>query len=1138
MQSRELTVHLESEGTRYRGYRLRGREEISRLFEFKVDVAVPDSLDPQDLVGQSWQIVFRLHDEVVRRIPGIVAEVEEVYEPRWAIEGAWPVRVRLVPRVWRWSLRESCDVYVKSALSDILTERLQALGLTSDDYALRLVQNYPERELVVQYKESDLDFVSRSLEHLGASFYFLEKDGRDVVVFTDAQDGFDDGGIITYSATNTREGVYALGARTRAIPKLITLRDYNYRTPAVSLLAQTELPVGEAIEVTDYGDHFKTQGEGKWLADIRAQELMVRRRQYHGESVLPGLRAGAFYHIANVPRGAADVLVTSVEHEADFRRFLDDKPGPANAYTNRFTAIAKNVTFRPQRVTRKPRVFGVITGVIDAEATSTYAQLDDQGRYAVRFIFDTSDSSAGHASHRIRMIQPHAGAGYGMHFPLRPGVEVVLVCIDGDPDRPMIAGTVPNPQTGSPVTSSNAHRNVIRTGAGNEINIDDHSGNERIKMSTPKANTSFQLGAPNDPEVGAMLNTLGASTTVAQLGIGRITQLTADISLAKQVTSSGDISSVASEASTGAKAIAALAAIDGLASFVSGALQAAQAGKTLQINLAQQQQQKDTDAANQDLSKSDDSNAKLAADAAGGSQAAQTAYAQYNSDRTQYLKDLAQFDTDRDAFYQAQRQNADGCKINNTSTPLTGDWNQVVAAYTAATYAAAAHGPYDGAVYAAAQTVVSDQATLTADLAKLQTDATAMENAGIPAADVNADTASLSTYATAVDTVSKSRNNALDLQFTLQNDPNWEHIAEAETALTGENVLFSLFSALYALYTLIKTTQDKFDASLRWVGLGESVAKAEPRSHPTNKNIIQAFNLAGFDSPINTLGSDKNTTVYGGEKMLLWAPNLGIYANNEQAIKDEQSALDTLAKEKEKEYQDALKATTLKTFSPTDLLAKRKAAKEARGNADTAKALQASLKGVTAQGLLTLAADGHLTLASGGNSELVSSGKVWISAKNEADFVTTGGPVKIQASGAASIVSDTAAVSLTAASDNVGLDGNTVTATGTESASIVSGDWVIKSSSTDGISIQKRTAPNTPSFTLTPDAVLVDAGATGTITLQCGTTKIAISSSGIEASVAPSKLSLAAANATLKSGAGSVLVTSTGVEAGPLFKGG
>ena len=54
----------------------------------------------------------------------------------------------------------------------------------------------------------------------------------------------------------------------------------------------------------------------------------------------------------------------------------------------------------------------------------------------------------------LRMAQPYAGENHGMHFPLHKGTEVLLTFIDGDPDRPIVQGAVPNAETSSPVTSA------------------------------------------------------------------------------------------------------------------------------------------------------------------------------------------------------------------------------------------------------------------------------------------------------------------------------------------------------------------------------------------------------------------------------------------------------------------------------------------------------------------------------------------------------------------------------------------------------------------------------------------------------------------------------------------------------------
>ena len=109
-------------------------------------------------------------------------------------------------------------------------------------------------------------------------------------------------------------------------------------------------------------------------------------------------------------------------------------------------------------------------------AVGKFAKIDGEGRYVVKFLFDTAPPGERKASRAVRRIQPTAGPNYGMHFPLRPGVEVLMVFIDGDPDRPIIVGAVPNPVTPTPVDAGVSTKNRIRTESGVLFEIEDGAG--------------------------------------------------------------------------------------------------------------------------------------------------------------------------------------------------------------------------------------------------------------------------------------------------------------------------------------------------------------------------------------------------------------------------------------------------------------------------------------------------------------------------------------------------------------------------------------------------------------------------------------------------------------------------------------
>ena len=166
-------------------------------------------------------------------------------------------------------------------------------------------------------------------------------------------------------------------------------------------------------------------------------------------------------------------------------------------YRVEVTAISAAAQFRAEPRAVWPRIYGTEHGTVDGEADSEYAQLDEHGRYLVRFAFDESDLGDGKASTRVRMMQPHGGGVEGWHFPLRKGTEVLFTFLGGDPDRPVIAGVVPNALTPSPVTKGNQTRNVIQTGGRNRWRSRTKRGSSGSRSTTPYANTMIRMGSPN-----------------------------------------------------------------------------------------------------------------------------------------------------------------------------------------------------------------------------------------------------------------------------------------------------------------------------------------------------------------------------------------------------------------------------------------------------------------------------------------------------------------------------------------------------------------------------------------------------------------------------------------------------------------
>ncbi len=481
-----VSLSLESKGEAWdhvRVHRLSGREAISDLFSFDVGVVCEAGHELPDgaLPGADVTLIVEHGGDEVRRVHGILGPVREDLD---APGGRASYSLRIVPRALRLSLVETQDIYLERSVPEILKSKLERHDFGPDEFELRLLETYPTRDFVVQYRESDLAFVKRLCEHVGISFFFEHTGGCDKLVFTDHAAGFPpapQAEEIHHRPRGEALDVFALSVVSDLVPTSFIIQDYNYRTPQVDLSAVFDLESGNGGGVVEYGAHVKTPAEAERLAKVRGEERACRQKVYEGESALPALAAGMRSTLVDHPRlPATPLLVTEVRHEATLPVFHETAAGPAAPprYRNTFRAIPGDVLFRPARTTPKPRIAGFITGIVqpgpDGESGGV-AQIDSEGRYTVQLHFDTTQHGEEKASHAVRMAQPFAGPSYGMHFPLRRGTEVLLAFADGDPDRPVIVGALYNSASPSPVVAQNARKHQLKAASGSIFELSSKS---------------------------------------------------------------------------------------------------------------------------------------------------------------------------------------------------------------------------------------------------------------------------------------------------------------------------------------------------------------------------------------------------------------------------------------------------------------------------------------------------------------------------------------------------------------------------------------------------------------------------------------------------------------------------------------
>lgn len=443
--------------------------EYELTFEVRVDGGLaPDVLD--ELLRRPCVVRWGPNAETL--IHGVM---ESIVVESVADIGRIRYRARLVPRLARLAhmvrSRVFQDVDLAGLVGGILEEHQLRPG---DDFELQLTGSYPTVEYVVQYQESDLDFVSRWLEHHGVHYHFVQEDDRERLVIADSNRGLTPYRLsqVAYVARGAAqigdEAVHTLERRLQVGAQKVLLTDFNWRTPQVLLsnLAPADEVAGYGLHQI-HGEHYKTPAEGAELARARSEQVVSERVRYTAEVTLYELEPGHWFRLVNHLLG---------EYERDYlvvRSELRVKRGTDAGHHHVLELAEHDHPYRPPRRTPRPRIVGVMHGRIDAPAHSTAAPIDEHGRYKVLLPFDLNGQPGGQASRWIRVAQPSSGPGYGVHVPMHLGAEVAIAHLGGDPDRPVIVGAVHNADTPNPVSRDNSTQSWVKTQAGIRVLFDD-----------------------------------------------------------------------------------------------------------------------------------------------------------------------------------------------------------------------------------------------------------------------------------------------------------------------------------------------------------------------------------------------------------------------------------------------------------------------------------------------------------------------------------------------------------------------------------------------------------------------------------------------------------------------------------------
>ncbi|MGE3807537.1 MAG: type VI secretion system Vgr family protein [Gemmataceae bacterium] len=466
-------------------WRLEGVEELARLRHCTLDVATTARFTFDQLLGQKVRLDFPMgkHQHFQHGlVKHLALEGHDDYYTHYRLE--------IVPPVWLLTQQVHSRVFTKKSIPQIVLELLKGHQVKN-----LLQHHYHARDHVAQYQESDFHFLSRLLEEEGIYYYFddTESDHQlvladdsthsphlpylDTVHYTRVQregghehplidewklaQGISPGSIRVWDHcfllhdAQLKKNYYPpqkLEAKEQ-MARSVKAGELNLKLRGVGDNSNFEvfhhlLGYGHRYDAVDEAGHDKPEDLQQIFADNeRAAQLLMQEAaaasvQVKGAGNCLHFSPGHAFTLDHHPQGNGKYLLTRVERtvEAPLPHRNGEDKWEARV---EFHGLPHDLPFRPARRTPRPRIHGAQTAMV-VGAGETPITCATYARVKVQFHWDQAGQHDGSTSRWVRVAQPFAGSGYGQVNIPRVGHEVVVIFLDGDPDQPLIVGSVYN----------------------------------------------------------------------------------------------------------------------------------------------------------------------------------------------------------------------------------------------------------------------------------------------------------------------------------------------------------------------------------------------------------------------------------------------------------------------------------------------------------------------------------------------------------------------------------------------------------------------------------------------------------------------------------------------------------------------
>ena len=479
-----------------------GEEAMSGLFEYRIEALCEDqNFDFDKLIGKKAHVRFRSYGGIDRFFNGIVVDTE------WTGMRQAFNAYRMTLRPWLWLLgrRADCRIFSDKNAVDIIEKVFKDAGF--DDFDIRCSRgDYAKIEYCVQYRETDLSFVSRLMEEWGIFTYHEHSENGHKLILGDSRSSYKDvllphpGSLnfVPLGGLDRREIEHVSSWRSdrRFRTGKFAVTDFDYMKPTANLKADAkaaERYEKSSLEHYDYpGRHTERDlGEKRAKVRLEAEQALDHRRHASGDAA--SLFPGGTVTVTGHPADNGRYLVVSARHVIATEAYRSGEgAGAGEVYSGVYEFQPLDRPYRAPQMTPRPRVQGPQTAIVTTRKgkESEEIDVDEEGRIFVQFHWNREKDNI---SRPVRVAQMWSGKSWGFQVIPRVGQEVVVQFLEGDPDQPLVVGTVYNKDYAYPyklpdqkTVSGMKSDSTKGHGGYNQLTFDDKKSSEKITVRAEK----------------------------------------------------------------------------------------------------------------------------------------------------------------------------------------------------------------------------------------------------------------------------------------------------------------------------------------------------------------------------------------------------------------------------------------------------------------------------------------------------------------------------------------------------------------------------------------------------------------------------------------------------------------------------